>query len=293
MSSLTLHAGDLRLALRPDLGGAIAGLWHAGRPVLRSTEPEALEGVRLGGGFALLPYSNRLAQGRFRWAGRTHQLRLNFPGRPHPLHGCGWQRPWQVLEQGPSHAVLGLHHVSDEDWPFAFDARQTLRLRPEGLAWHLALTNRDASPMPAGLGWHPYFPRAAGTTLHARVDHRWAHDETGLPLRREPWGGFDGEVAPLAGLDHGFEGWDGAARVDQPGLSVDLAADVDRLVVFVPPQGTFFCVEPVSHRTDAIHADDPAAHGLVDLAPGETLDGTLHLRVTPATLPADTRPMGA
>ena len=40
-------------------------------------------------------------------------------------------------------------------------------------------------------------------------------------------------------------------------------------------------------------ADDPAAHGLVDLAPGETLDGTLHLRVTPATLPADTRPMDA
>ena len=31
-----LRAGALRLALRPDLGGAIAGLWHHGVAVLRS-----------------------------------------------------------------------------------------------------------------------------------------------------------------------------------------------------------------------------------------------------------------
>ena len=41
-----LHAGALRLALRPDLGGSIAGLWHRDTPVLRCTEPGALEEPR-------------------------------------------------------------------------------------------------------------------------------------------------------------------------------------------------------------------------------------------------------
>jgi aldose 1-epimerase len=40
--AVELSAGALRLALRPDLGGVIAGLWHGGLPVLRSTEPLAL-----------------------------------------------------------------------------------------------------------------------------------------------------------------------------------------------------------------------------------------------------------
>ena len=40
-----LHVGDLRLVLRPDLGGCIAGLWRSGEPVLRSTEPAALQSV--------------------------------------------------------------------------------------------------------------------------------------------------------------------------------------------------------------------------------------------------------
>ncbi len=40
--SLELRSGDLRLALRPDLGGSIAGLWLGDVPVLRSTEPDAL-----------------------------------------------------------------------------------------------------------------------------------------------------------------------------------------------------------------------------------------------------------
>ena len=44
--AIELHAGALRLALRPDLGGAVAGLWHRETPILRSTEPAALDGAR-------------------------------------------------------------------------------------------------------------------------------------------------------------------------------------------------------------------------------------------------------
>ena len=54
---LELRAGPLRLALRPDLGGSIAGLWHGDTPVLRSVEPAALAAPRKSACFPLVPYS--------------------------------------------------------------------------------------------------------------------------------------------------------------------------------------------------------------------------------------------
>ena len=41
-SRVELRAGELRLALRPDLGASIAGLWQGSEPVLRSTGPALL-----------------------------------------------------------------------------------------------------------------------------------------------------------------------------------------------------------------------------------------------------------
>ena len=93
MPSFELHAGALRLALRPDLGGCIAGLWHRDTPILRSTEPAALTASRPSACYPLLPYSNRLAYRKFRWKGRDHTTQPNFDDSPHSVHGMGWQRP--------------------------------------------------------------------------------------------------------------------------------------------------------------------------------------------------------
>ena len=94
-----LGAGALRLAVRADLGGSLAGLWHAGIPVLRSVEPGELRGPRQSACFPLVPYSNRLGHRRFTWQGRDHATQPNFEGSPHSLHGVGWQRAWQVAAQ--------------------------------------------------------------------------------------------------------------------------------------------------------------------------------------------------
>ena len=64
-----LHAGALRLAVRADLGGAVAGLWHGETPILRSSEPARLASARESAMFPLVPYSNRLGYRRFRWRG--------------------------------------------------------------------------------------------------------------------------------------------------------------------------------------------------------------------------------
>ena len=149
---LELRAGDLRLALRPDLGGAVAGLWLGETMVLRSTEGEALEGPRLSAGFPLVPYSNRIGYRRFNWRGKSFTTAPNFDEGPHSLHGVGWQRAWTVLASDATHALLKLHHTPDAHWPFAFDATQRFDLGPGGLRIEMSATNRSDEAAPMGLG---------------------------------------------------------------------------------------------------------------------------------------------
>jgi aldose 1-epimerase len=281
-AGLQLRAGELRLALRPDLGGSIAGLWLGEQPVLRSTEPGELARARQSACYPLIPYSNRLGFRRFRWHGRDHTTLANFDHSPHSVHGVGWTRPWAVCAQAPATAELGLEHTADGHWPFDFSARQVFMLDEQGLHVALTLTNRAPEAVPAGLGWHPYFPKRQRSRLHAELTDRWESDPgTELPTRRVPQPGIDGEVGYLS-FDHCFEGWQGAARLRDERLSLRLTSSLPYLVVYTPADKPYYCVEPVSHVSNAIHMADPAAHGLRTLQPGETMQAWMRLDVSRA-----------
>ena len=280
-SPLELRAGDLRLALRPDLGGAIAGLWSGTLPVMRSTEPADLESARLSGCYPLAPYSNRLGYRRFRWAGQDHTTRPNFDANPHSLHGVAWLRAWEVVSHDSTQAELRYLHEGDADWPFAFELRQRFVLTSGALEVHLALTNLAAQPQPVGLGWHPYFPKRPRSRLHVELSDRWENDASGLPTRRVAQPGIDGDVTHLA-FDNCFEGWRGPARLRDEKLSLRLTSSLPYLVVFTPADKPYYCVEPVSHVSNAIHMSDPAAHGLRSLAPKATFDAWMKLEVAGA-----------
>ena len=237
---LELRAGDLRLALRPDLGGAIAGFWLGDTAVLRGTEATELSGARLSGCYPLVPYSNRLGYRRFRWLGHEHTTQPNFDeGNPHSVHGVAWQRPWSVLSSSAAAAELSYTHAADAHWPFAFEAQQRFVLSADALELQLSITNRANAPQPAGI---------------------------------------DGDVAHL-GFDNCFEGWKGPARIRDEKLSLRLTSSLPYLVVFTPATKPYYCVEPVSHVSNAIHMSDPPAHGLLALAPGATFEAWMKLEV--------------
>ena len=274
-----LNQGALRLALRPDLGGCIAGLWFDTLPVLRSTDPAALAASRPSGCYPLVPYSNRLGYRRFRWHGHDFTTQPNFDDSPHSVHGMGWQRPWTCVSQSDGEAVLRLSHPGDADWPFAFEATQRFVLTAEALRMELAIRNTDSRPAPVGLGWHPYFPKRSRSRLHIELTDRWESDATGLPTRKVPQAGIDGDVAHL-GFDHCFEGWSGPARVRDEKLGLRITSSLPYLVVFTPGLKDYFCVEPVSHVSNAIHMAEPAAHGLRTLMPGEAFEAWMQLDVS-------------
>ena len=279
-SSLELRAGELRLALAPELGGSIAGMWLGALPILRSSAPGDLTSSRLAGCYPLVPYSNRLGYRRFRWLGQDHSTQPNFDDNPHSLHGVAWQRPWTVTSSSASEAELRYVHGGDAHWPFAFDVRQRFVLSERGLEAHMVFTNTAAHAQPVGLGWHPYFAKRARSRLHIELTDRWESDASGLPTRRVAQPGIDGDVAHLA-FDNCFEGWKGAARLRDEKLSLSLTSSMPYLVVYTPAQKDFFCVEPVSHVSNAIHMSDPLAHGLRSVAAGASFDAWMRLDVSP------------
>jgi len=88
-------------------------------------------------------------------------------------------------------------------------------------------------------------------------------------------------VAHLS-FDNCFEGWRGAARLRDDKLSMRMTSSLPYLVVYTPAHSPYYCVEPVSHVSNAIHMADPAAHGLRSLAAGATFDAWMKLEVAPA-----------
>lgn len=276
-----LRAGALRLALRPDLGGSIAGLWHHDLPVMRSTEPGQLEGARTSSSFPLVPYSNRLGNRRFEWQGKAYTTQPNFNDSPHSLHGVAWLRAWQVLSHDASSVVLGYEHVPDAHWPFAFRVAQHFRLTPQQLDVRLVLTNTDTRAQPVGLGWHPYFPKRPGSRLDLDVTTQWLSDANLLPTHTVPRDGVHDTVARLD-VDHCFAGWHGPALIRDEHFSLRLTASAGHVVVYTPPDKDYYCVEPVSHANDALHLPDPARHGLVSVAPGATAEAWMTLEVATA-----------
>ncbi len=278
--ALELIAGALRLALRPDLGAAIAGFWHDTTPVLRSCEPMELVASRPSGCFPMAPYSNRIGYRHFRWLGRDFTTAPNFdPGNPHSLHGTVWQEPWRVTGANATQVELAVTHLADAHWPFNFDATQSFELSETALTMRMTLTNIDARTQPAGLGWHPYFPKRSRSRLHVECSQRWESDpSTQLPTRRVQQGSIDAEVRHLD-FDNCFEGWRGAASIRDEKLALKITSSLPYLVVFTPPTRDYFCVEPVSHVSNAVQMGDPAAHGLVSLEAGESMEAWMTIEV--------------
>ena len=275
-----LHAGALRLALRPDLGGCIAGFWHRDTPILRSTEPALLTASRPSASFPLVPYSNRLGYRKFRWKGHEYTTQANFADNPHSVHGVGWLRPWEIVSSSVLEVVLRYVHTPDADWPFAFEARQYFTLTPQAMSVQMVFTNTADVAQPVGLGWHPYFPKRARSRLHIELSDRWDSDATQLPTRKVAQPGIDSDVSHLD-YDNCFDGWKGPARIRDEKFSLQLSSSVSRLVVYTPQDRDCFCVEPVSHVSNAVHMADPAAHGLVTLQPGESTEAWMKLDVAP------------
>ena len=301
--ALLLAAGGALVELAPTTGGAVARFVYRDVDVLRpvSDEARAAGSVRGYACYPLVPYSNRIANGKFVFAERTHALARNFGDHPHSIHGVGWQRPWQVVAQQAASAVLAIDHRGVEAdapaWPWAFRATQSFALTASvsgaTLAARITIVNAGTAPFPFGLGFHPFFPRSAATELAFHAAAVWETDATQLPTTRiaipDAWRFDPPRAVDALTLDNVFTDWPGEATlVDRArGVATTIAADraASFLVVYVPPSRDFLAVEPVTHMTDAFNraARGEAGTGSRTLAAGAAFSCTM--RISARVLP--------
>jgi aldose 1-epimerase len=282
---IELRAGRLRCELMPELGGCVAGFWLDGEPVLRSTPAAELDSARLAGCYALVPFSNRIGHASLVWQGTQHPLVRNNGDEPHAIHGVGWQRPWGVLDSDEASAMLSYEHRPDASWPFAFDCSHTLRLVPGGLELTLAMTNQSHRPAPAGLGWHPFFLKRAGSRIAFEASGRWDMGPDKLPVARKPASGLDADCTGLD-INDCYDGWNGVAQLRDERLHITVRSELTRLVVYTTRTHDSIAIEPVSHVNNAVHLyaqGAPASDlGLRILQPGETMVAQMAIAVEAA-----------
>jgi aldose 1-epimerase len=282
MSHLIIEHGDWRARILPQAGGLLAALDCGGLPVLRAM-PEGSINPLDAACFPMVPWCNRIAGGRFVWAGERISLAPNFQPEPHAIHGHGWQSVWDVAAAEASRCTLiHRHHGSAPGWPWAYEAQQAVVLDAAGCTITLSLTSHADTPMPAGLGLHPYLRRrpetrvrfAAGSVVAVGSDMI----PTGKRLPPSQFGDFaaeGGAVLPSALIDHCYAGWDSTAVVeDDLGIITLRAAGAPHLHLYAPPAPDILCLEPVSHLPDAVNAG-----GMPLCAPGETISLSLRISV--------------
>lgn len=279
MTLLSLGAGRLAVDLAPASGGSIERFTVDGQDILRPGRGTPHRGNE-SACYPLVPFSNRIANGRFEFDGKEIRLAPNWPGVRHPMHGEGWAVPWQVIASNAHEAEIACEHDGRKGWPFRYRARQHYRLSPDALTVRFALENLELHDVPAGIGLHPFFVRDADCELFFHADAVWLADAEVLPTGRiavpDAWDFGHGRRPDDAALDNCFEGWDGEAAIAWPSrklhLRIEASEPFRHAVVFTPPGRPFFCFEPVSHANGRIAA--------TRLAGGATLAGEIVFRLS-------------
>jgi aldose 1-epimerase len=234
-----IEAGDYRATVT-ELGAGLRELEHAGKPLVTGYDPDQLPPA--GSGQLLSPWPNRVAGGRYSFAGTEHQLALSEPATGSAIHGLTRWIPWTRTAHDRAEVTLRSVPHGAQGYPFAVQVDVTYRLETDsGLHVTVTAANKGSHPAPWGVGHHPYLtvptPTVDDCELTLPAGQRLPADERGIPSGppADVTGtGFDFRTARKIGelqLDHAFTGLrrepDGMAwvRLSAGGASTGLWAD--------------------------------------------------------------------
>lgn len=293
---ITCANEKIEIGVLPEVGGSLAFFRvkkaNEKTDVMRSASSTALmkKDALNTAMFPMLPYTNRIRDGKFVYWGITRYVPKNQAGVSDPIHGDGWKAKWTVEKETPTSVTLSLSHKKEDNgFPFAYRAILKYELKENILKVTTELTNQSVLPMPCGFGLHPFFPKTPHVELAFSGKSVWYHENDPItrpyPIPQE-WS-FE-KAKPLGNdvFDTCFGGFDGAVSVRWPkrGLTLQIKADdiFGHLVLYAPYRKGFFCVEPCTMAPDAFNLASRGiiGTGIKSIGPGETVSGTILFRVS-------------
>ncbi len=287
----TIRSGDQE-AVVVEVGGGVRAYRVAGREILDGYgEDEVAPGTA---GAVLAPWPNRIRDGRYVFAGRSHQLDLSEPEHHNAIHGLVRWAPWRLESASDSAVTVAYQQPATPGYPWTIRHTTTWDLSADGLRATHTATNLSAEPAPFGLGAHPYLAvpgrSVDDVVLTVPARSRLLVDSRRLPIgaAKVAGGDFDFTAPRRIGrtiLDTAFGEVNGAgsgsavtlSTVDGSGtVRVWADASFHWWQVFtgetLPPPRTrrSVAVEPMTCPPDAFHS----GKDVVVLEPGQTWRGS-------------------
>ncbi len=294
MQRHTLESARWRVDIEPNNGmGWLSGRAFHGNQWLDILPDCTLNAEKLEQcNFLLLPYSNRIRDGKFHFDGKDYQLEN---AERHAIHGVVRKLPWVVESADNLHIAATLNtadHVG-VNWPWPFLAKTELRISDNQLISTLYIQNLGQSPMPVGGGWHPYFVRHIN-----QADPKLSIPVTGV------YRDTDGDCLPIGApeplpdalrfidqvalpenqrIDHCFSGLNGPMNITWPDVNVSLTlrySDQMTHAILYNPAESHFALEPVSHANDGVNlAHKGIDAGIKTLQPGDSWQDSLTMEI--------------
>ena len=231
-------------------------------------------------GKPLMPWPNRLRDGRYVFEGAEHRVAITEPETSTALHGLTLSSPWRASRTS-AHGITLSHRLRGrEGYPFALDLAVGYELDSAGVVVTLRATNAGPGRAPFGAGLHPYLRLTGDITLQVPANTRVPIDDRLLPT---------GPPTPLSGTELDFRHARrlGDQRLDTcfgdlergaAGVASLTLAGPRRLVVWMDDAFHFvqvftadgaIAVEPMTCAPDAFNTGD----GLLVLEPGASFTG--------------------
>jgi aldose 1-epimerase len=243
-------------------------------------------------GQTLIPWPNRLRDGRYEFEGQTHQLPLSEPEKRNAIHGLVRWVNWTLAHRADDRVTMEHLLHPQAGYPFALRLTITYEIDEEGLTVRTTATNVGETVCPYGAGAHPYLALGTATIdsliLRAPGATWLPEDERGIPTGAEPVEGtrYDFRRARPIGdvnLDTAYADLerdeDGRARVElrtedgKRAVSLWLDASYRYLMLFtgdslpeVKRRRQGLGIEPMTCPPNAFASGE----GLCRLAPGES-----------------------
>lgn len=150
-----------------EVGGGIREYTVGSRPVL---DPYPVEAMRDGAhGAPLIPWPNRLADGRYTFDGQEYQVDLTEPDKRNAIHGFMLWRTWQTVDREPESLTMSAMLYPQPGYPFTLELRVRYELGPGGLEVTMSAKNLGECAAPYAVGQHPYLSPGAGRIDDAQL----------------------------------------------------------------------------------------------------------------------------
>lgn len=263
----------------------------------------------------LYPFPSRIRHGIYRFGGEDYALPMNEPNRDNALHGFVHGKPFVVISQEttPIYARLVLRYDytgSVTGYPFPFALTVTYELiqanqlplgnftddRMCALRMSYSALNNGTGPSPAAFGWHPYFTLSEEPidtmTLSLPARTTITLDDDMIPTGRQA-----AEPATTINLKDQMLDTPFALEATTPSATGEPFAEtiltsqktgvrlivgqetgpgrLNYLVCYTPLRRDSVAIEPLTANVNAFNTGD----GLATLEPGDSLDGTIWVRL--------------